>query len=86
MDLTDQSYKKWLETIKQKIKTAQMKVAVTANSQVVGLYWDLAKEIIEKQRDAQWGDAILEQLSIDLRLSFPDINGFSRRNLYAIRQ
>lgn len=33
-----------------------------------------------------WDDAILEQLSVDLRLSFPEINGFSHRNLYAIRQ
>lgn len=50
------------------------------------LYWDLAKDIVNKQSDADWGDAILEQLATDLKLSFPDINGFSRRNLYAIRQ
>lgn len=50
------------------------------------LYRDLAKEIVTKQKDTSWDDAILEQLAIDLRLSLPDIKGFSMRNLYAIRQ
>lgn len=49
-------------------------------------YWDLAKEIVQKQKNSNWGDGILEQLSIDLKLSFPNIKGFSKRNLYAIRQ
>lgn len=50
------------------------------------MYWELAADLLEKQKEANWGDGILEQLSIDLRLSFPNVNGFSRRNLYAIRQ
>jgi len=79
-------YHHWLENNKLKIKTAQLKVAVSANAQIIELYWDLAKDILQKQKEAAWGDAILEQLSIDLRLSFPNINGFSRRNLYAMRQ
>lgn len=86
MNLVDNNYKKWLEQIKQKIKTAQLKVAVNANSLLLELYWEIAEEIINKQKDANWGDSVLEQLSIDLKLSFPNINGFSRRNLYAIRQ
>ncbi len=86
MELTNQNYSEWFEKLKIKIKTAQLKVAVSANSQLIELYWDLAKDIIEKQENAKWGDAILDQLSIDLRLSFPNISGFSRRNLYAIRQ
>lgn len=86
ISLIDNSYKQWLEGIKQKIKTTQLKVAVSANAQLIELYWQLAAEIVQKQKAAHWGDAILEQLSIDLKLSFPNINGFSRRNLYAIRQ
>lgn len=86
MNLLDNNYKKWLEQIKQKIKTAQLKVAVNANSLLLELYWDIAEEIIKKQEEANWGDSVLEQLSIDLKLSFPNINGFSRRNLYAVRQ
>ena len=79
-------YNKWLEAIKRKIKSAQLKAAVSVNTQLIELYWDLAKDIVSKQQEANWGDGVLEQLSTDLKLSFPDINGFSRRNLYAIRQ
>jgi len=86
MEIQNKQYYNWLENIKQKIKTAQLKVAVSINTQLMQLYWELAKEIVEKQNDSSWGDSILEQLAIDLKLNFPDIKGFSRRNLYAIRQ
>ncbi|AWK03526.1 DUF1016 domain-containing protein [Flavobacterium crocinum] len=86
MNLIDKNYRKWLEGIKHKIKNAQLKIAVSANTQLIKLYWELASDILQKQKESDWGDAVLEQLSIDLRLSFPNINGFSRRNLYAIRQ
>lgn len=82
----DLHYKNWLKSIKYKIKSAQLKAAVTVNTQLLELYWDLGKDIAQKQKDANWGDAVLEQLSIDLKLAFPSIKGFSRRNLYAIKQ
>ncbi|MFA9214581.1 MAG: YhcG family protein [Candidatus Methylacidiphilales bacterium] len=80
------SYQNWLDLIKKKIKSAQIKTAVSVNSQLLELYWDIAKEIVIKQNNASWGDSIIEQLAIDLSISFPNIKGFSRRNLYAIRQ
>jgi len=86
MNLLDTSYKHWLENIKHKIKAAQIKAAVSVSSQMLEMYWQLAEEIVIKQKTANWGEAVLEQLSIDLKLSFPTIKGFSRRNLYAIRQ
>lgn len=86
LQIQEKQYQKWLETIKRKIKSAQLKAAVAVNSQLIQLYWDLAKDIVNKQREANWGDNVLEQLATDLKLSFPDTNGFSRRNLYAIRQ
>lgn len=86
MNLLDTTYKDWLERSKHKIKAAQLKAAVSVSSQMLEMYWQLAEEIVAKQQTANWGEAILEQLSVDLKLSFPNINGFSRRNLYAIRQ
>ncbi|SNR97030.1 Predicted nuclease of restriction endonuclease-like (RecB) superfamily, DUF1016 family [Belliella buryatensis] len=86
MNLLDNTYKHWLENIKHKIKAAQVRAAVSVSSQMLEMYWQLAEEIVAKQKTANWGEAVLEQLSIDLKLSFPNINGFSRRNLYAIRQ
>ncbi len=82
----DNSYKDWFEQLKTKIRSAQLKAAVAVNSQLLQLYWDIGRSIVTKQEQAKWGDAILDQLSLDLKLSFPEISGFSRRNLYAIRQ
>jgi predicted nuclease of restriction endonuclease-like (RecB) superfamily len=82
----DESYIDWLEQLKHKILSAQLKASIAVNSQLLQLYWELGRDIVKKQEQAKWGDAVLEQLSIDLRLSFPEINGFSKRNLYAIRQ
>jgi predicted nuclease of restriction endonuclease-like (RecB) superfamily len=86
MSVLDNTYKHWLESIKQKIKTAQLKAALSVGTQMLEMYWQLAEEIVAKQQTSNWGDAVLEQLSVDLKLSFPNIKGFSRRNLYAIRQ
>jgi predicted nuclease of restriction endonuclease-like (RecB) superfamily len=86
MKIQDVNYHKWLETIKKKIQSAQLKAAVSVNKQLMELYWELAENIVQKQKEAKWGDAILEQLAIDLRIGFPNIKGFSKRNLYAIRQ
>lgn len=85
-EILSKQYWGWLEEIKRKIKSVQLKAAVTLNTQLVELYWDLGKELVNKQNDANWGDNILEQLAVDLKLAFPDVHGFSRRNLYAIRQ
>ncbi len=86
MNVITDEYYVWLESIKQKIGSAQLKAAVAVNAELLHLYWDVGKEITAKQDEAKWGDAILEQLSIDLRIAFPNIKGFSKRNLYAIRQ
>jgi predicted nuclease of restriction endonuclease-like (RecB) superfamily len=82
----DTSYKRWLEELKTKIQSAQLKAAVAVNSQLLQLYWDLGQEIVQKQSQAAWGEGVLDRLSVDLRLNFPEIAGFSKRNLYAIRQ
>jgi hypothetical protein len=50
------------------------------------LYWNIGGRIIEKEKDAAWGSGLIERLSRDLVFEFPDIKGFSRRNLYAVRQ
>ena len=79
-------YNNWLKEIKQKIKSAQSKAALSVNSTLLELYWDIGKEIIEKQQHKNWGSGFIDQFAADLRKSFPNIKGFSRRNVYAIRQ
>ncbi len=79
-------YTAWLKELKEKVRKARVIAGIVVNSTLLELYWDIGKEIVEKQETAAWGAAIIEKLANDLKQEFPDINGFSRRNLYAIRQ
>ncbi len=81
-----QVYKSWLSEIKQRIKSAQLRASLSVNSALLELYWSLGKDIEEKQKHENWGSGFIDQFANDLQKSFPDIKGFSRRNIYAIRQ
>lgn len=76
----------WLVDLKNKIQRAQVKAALSVNRELLALYWELGKEILEKEKVTQWGDKLLEQLSRDLLISFPGIKGFSKINLYYIKR
>jgi predicted nuclease of restriction endonuclease-like (RecB) superfamily len=84
--IRDADYSAFLKDVKQRIQSAQIKAAVRVNQELLGLYWDLGGQIIEKQREASWGDGFLEQMSRDLLTKFPEMKGFSRRNLYDMRR
>lgn len=79
-------YSAFMKDVKQRIQTAQIKAAVRVNQELLTLYWDLGEQIIEKQRDAQWGDGFLRQMSSDLQAEFPGLTGFSFTNLKYMRQ
>jgi predicted nuclease of restriction endonuclease-like (RecB) superfamily len=79
-------YKTWFAQLKNKLRTAQLKAAVSVNSALMEFYWDLGSEIVEKQKKSSWGSGFLKRLSDDLMTEFPDIKGFSKRNLELIRQ
>ena len=79
-------YKAWLKELKTRFKQQQIKAAVAVNKALLEYYWRLGREIAEKQKNATWGQGFLAQLSKDLMTEFPDIKGFSRRNLELIRQ
>ena len=83
---SDGQYKNWLIELKRKIRATQIKAALAVNGELLSLYWELGKEICEKQRKASWGDIIIDQLSKDLSSAFPGVKGFSRRNLFYIRK
>lgn len=82
----NQDYKQWLLQLKQRIRSTQIKAAVKVNAELIGLYWQLGKEIISKESEVQWGDKLIPQLSKDLLVEFPEIKGFSRSNLYYIKK
>ncbi len=76
----------WIGELKSRIYEARRKIAFAINSQLLELYWEIGKSIAEKQEKANWGSNFIEQVAIELKHEFPDIKGFSRRNLYAISQ
>ena len=82
----DSQYKKWVVELKSKIGAAQIKAAMTVNRQLLELYWQLGKDIYEKQQKANWGDGLIEQLSKDLLAAFPGMKGFSQSNLFYIQR
>lgn len=82
----DKDYSAFLYELKNRIKSSQIKAAVTVNRELIELYWEMAEKIVEKQQKSQWGDGLLSQMSKDLQEEFPDIKGFSKRNLELMRQ
>lgn len=82
----DKAYKNWLHDLKQRIRSAQLKAAVAVNEQMIMLYWEIGRSIIEKQAENQWGSKVIEQMALDLKNELPDTNGFSRTNLFAMRK
>lgn len=79
-------YNNWFIDLKLRIRQSQIKAAVKVNIELLRLYWQMGNEIVEKQKNAHWGDGFLKQLSKDLLSEFPDMKGFSYRNLKFIRQ
>ena len=79
-------YAKWLDNLKLRIRTTQIKAALSANSELIKLYWDIGKDIFEKQELKSWGNSIVENLSKDLKSEFPNMKGFSRRNLFYMKK
>mgnify|MGYP000105383206 CR=1 FL=1 len=79
--LKNNDYKKWLVELKTAIKQQQLKAAVAINSQLILLYWDMGRQIVEKQENAKWGSGFIDQLSKDLKAEFSDMAGFSADNL-----
>jgi len=80
------TYAGWLKEIKERIKIARIKVALAANSELLFFYWDLGKMMNDISTKAQWGKNWIQDLSKDLRDEFPDMDGFSKTNLYNIRR
>ncbi len=81
-----EGYEAFLRDLKTRIRSAQVKAAVSVNREMIVLYWEIGKALVERQEHAGWGKAVVERLARDLRNAFPDIKGFSRSNIYAMRQ
>lgn len=82
----NEEYRQWLAELKQRIRQKQMKAALAVNQQLIELYIEVGKMIVEKQGASKWGSGLLNQLAKDLKTEFPDMGGFSQSNLYVMRK
>lgn len=78
-------YAAFVEAIKGRIRSAQLRAAVAVNRELVLLYWQIGREILERQRRQGWGAKVIDRLATDLRHAFPELKGFSARNLKYMR-
>ena len=78
-------YLEFLHEIKSRINDAQTRALKAVNRELVLLYWEMGKRVVEKQRQEQWGDGVIESLARDLQSDFPGIKGFSARNIWQMR-
>ena len=85
--LTDppEGYADWLADLKGRIHAAQQRAALAVNTELVRLYWRIGRDILDRQAEQGWGAKVVERLAHDLRNAFPDMKGFSPRNLKYMR-
>lgn len=80
-----EQYTEFLKEVNDRIREAQSSALKFVNKQLISLYWDLGKRIVEKQEKENWGDSVIERLALDLQKAFPGTKGFSARNLWRMR-
>jgi predicted nuclease of restriction endonuclease-like (RecB) superfamily len=78
-------YGELLEDLKTRVRTAQLKAAVAVNRELIQLYWDIGRLIVERQAAEGWGKSIVERLADDIQREFPGLAGFSRSNVFRMR-
>jgi len=84
--IKDPDFKQWLVNLKARIRQSQIKAMIKVNDEMLRLYWDLGRDIVTRQMDAVWGGKFFENLSKELTKEFPEMKGFSKSNLYYVKQ
>jgi predicted nuclease of restriction endonuclease-like (RecB) superfamily len=83
-ELASGNYVHWFGEIKNRIRSSQQKAALAVNRELLDLYWFIGEALVAKQ--TEWGDKFIDNLARDLKVEFPDMKGFSKRNLETIRR
>ena len=82
----DGDYVKWISDIKKRFSSAQIQTAVKVNSEQLLFNWQLGRDLVIRRAEEKWGKGIVEQISLDLQNEFPNIKGFSTRNLWNMKK
>ena len=79
-------YRQFVTDLKSRIASARLSAARRVNSELVMLYWDIGRGIVEKQQALGWGESVVEMVATELRAAFPDMSGFSARNVWDMKR
>lgn len=82
----DSEYLQWLSDLKDRYHKAQIKAAVRVNSEQLLFNWNLGRDLVVRKAEEHWGKGVVEQVSLDLQAEFPDVKGFSARNLWNMKK
>lgn len=80
--IMDKEYKDWILDLSQRYRRSQIKAAVKVNMEKLLFNWQLGRDIVEMHVEERWGEKVITQLSRDLRLALPGVEGLSRSNIY----
>ena len=79
------NYDEFLNSLKERIRQSQVRAALAVNQELVLLYWQIGQDILQRQSQEGWGAKVIEKLAKDLKAEFPEMKGFSARNLNYMR-
>ncbi len=80
------SYLQFIEEIKKEIQKQRVSVVMNANASMICLYWNIGRIILERQEEEGWGAKVIDRMSKDLKIAFPEMFGFSPRNIKYMRK
>ena len=84
-ELQDTDYKTLVTEIKGHIRDAQYRALRAVNKELIGLYWNIGRLIVEKQQGATWGQSVVRKLAADVQTEFPGVQGFSPTNMWRMK-
>ena len=76
----------FLADLKSRIQAVQLRASLAVNRQLVWLYWQIGRDILDRQQREYWGAKVIDRLAADLKRAFPDMKGLSPRNLKYMRR
>lgn len=79
-------YRKFIADLKARVTVARISAARHVNRDLILLYWDIGRGIVERQKTLGWGESVVELVAADLRRAFPRMTGFSARNVWYMRR
>ena len=86
VSIASPEYRQFIEQLKARVLSARLSAARAVNCNLILLYWDIGRGIVEKQQTLGWGEAVVQMVAADLQRAFPKMRGFSLANVWRMRQ